>query len=887
MKVTKKILLIGASASTIVLAAQASAQAVDAPAPAGITAASSQDIPSDPQPGEIVVTARRQALESATERKRTSDTIIDSVVADDAGKLPDNSITEVLQRVPGVTIVRFASVGDPDRFSVEGSGIQVRGLSSVLATLNGREIFGANGGGGISWGEVTPELMSAVDVYKASTADRIEGGIGGAVDLRTKMPFDFDKLTVSGTAQGGYGDASKKGSYGASFLATDSWQTPVGKFGVLVDIAYNKLNSLSSFVRAEPYYPRTIAGVQRYIPGGFDYGQEQFGRRREGLYGALQWQPTDNLRFFHTTFITNYRSDRSETSVFAVPSNTDSTLVPTPGSDAVYDDNGVLLKASSLTAASQANFTQGSLSSSGTANNQENETKDFSQGFSWDVTSKLKLSGALQFINSYSNANAESSSIGTTLGSFSFDATGDLPRFAALPAGSLSDRSSYIWQSFAYNPDRNRARDTTANLDLVWKVDDSFIREFDFGARYANRRERDNQIGTYWAALGRDWNGSPQQTLADGRASDTEFEGFSNFFKGNVGVPASVFIPSQSLLGTYNPILIQQLYGYDTGANPNGPNPVGNQDRIGLVQTRLRNEAVYAQARFGATGSLPVDGNIGLRVVRLKFDTTGNNIVTYPSFYLSQADANADLATGVSNNLVAANASTSAISASSEYTRYLPSFNINLHPTDQLVIRAAVTKTMSLPDFISTRASQTIGLTTGTNTNNTGSTSYSPVFTGYTATRGNPDLKPTMSLNLDLSAEYYQSSNLNMHVAVFHKRLDDEILYGNTLRPYTQTFKRADGTTTSVTSSIAANEVYNSSRPSFISGTEVGARKFFNELPSPLNGLGVEANYTYIDSKSPGALGRDIYGNLISNIPIVGLSKHNFNAQLLYERNPL
>jgi outer membrane receptor protein involved in Fe transport len=114
--------------------------------------------------GEIIVTGRRQALQNATERKRNSDTVIDSIVADDAGKLPDNSITEVLQRVPGVTIVRFAALGDPDRFSVEGSGIQVRGLSSVLATLNGREITGANGGGGLSWNEVTPELMAAVDV---------------------------------------------------------------------------------------------------------------------------------------------------------------------------------------------------------------------------------------------------------------------------------------------------------------------------------------------------------------------------------------------------------------------------------------------------------------------------------------------------------------------------------------------------------------------------------------------------------------------------------------------------------------------------------------------------------------------------------------------------
>lgn len=90
---------------------------------------------------EVVVTGRRAALENATERKRVSESIIDSVVADEAGMLPDNSITEVLQRVAGVTIVRFASLGDPDHFSAEGSGVQVRGLSGVAGRLNGRVEF--------------------------------------------------------------------------------------------------------------------------------------------------------------------------------------------------------------------------------------------------------------------------------------------------------------------------------------------------------------------------------------------------------------------------------------------------------------------------------------------------------------------------------------------------------------------------------------------------------------------------------------------------------------------------------------------------------------------------------------------------------------------------
>ena len=147
----------------------------------------------------IVVSARREALQNATERKKNAESIVDSVVADEAGMLPDNSITEVLQRVPGVTMSRFL---DADHTAIEGNGIQVRGMSGVAARLNGREIFSANGGNGLSWADVTPELMAAVDVYKSPTADQIEGGLGGQVDLRTKMPFDYDGGTPAPRLRG-------------------------------------------------------------------------------------------------------------------------------------------------------------------------------------------------------------------------------------------------------------------------------------------------------------------------------------------------------------------------------------------------------------------------------------------------------------------------------------------------------------------------------------------------------------------------------------------------------------------------------------------------------------------------------------------------------------
>jgi outer membrane receptor for ferrienterochelin and colicin len=94
----------------------------------------------------VVVSGRRAALATAQKIKQDSDEIVDSVVAEEIGKLPDRSVTEVLQRVVGVAMDRVSASNDPVHFSVEGSGVIIRGLTYVSSTLNGRETFSANQG---------------------------------------------------------------------------------------------------------------------------------------------------------------------------------------------------------------------------------------------------------------------------------------------------------------------------------------------------------------------------------------------------------------------------------------------------------------------------------------------------------------------------------------------------------------------------------------------------------------------------------------------------------------------------------------------------------------------------------------------------------------------
>ncbi|RYG01700.1 MAG: TonB-dependent receptor, partial [Caulobacteraceae bacterium] len=139
------------------------AMAQDAPA-----TDAAQD-PDAAQLGEVIVTGQRRALQTSQQIRRNADTVVDSITATDIGAFPDKSVAEALQRVPGVTVNRFAASDDTSHFGAEPSGLLVRGLQQVRSEYNGRDTFSANSGRGLSWGDISPELMQGVDTYKNQT----------------------------------------------------------------------------------------------------------------------------------------------------------------------------------------------------------------------------------------------------------------------------------------------------------------------------------------------------------------------------------------------------------------------------------------------------------------------------------------------------------------------------------------------------------------------------------------------------------------------------------------------------------------------------------------------------------------------------------------------
>ena len=836
---------------------------------------------------EVVVTGRQQALANADERKQKAESSVDSIVADDAGKLPDASITEVLQRVSGVSIVRFGSLGDPDHFSAQGTGIKVRGLSGVAARLNGREVFSSNNGRGLSWSDVTPEMMAAVDVYKSSTADLIEGGTGGQVDLRTKMPFDYhDGFKGAATLSESYGDLAKSTSPSGSLLLTDRWDSSIGDIGVLVDLSSSKFKSHDDWVRMEPFYKtRLDDGSDKYVPGGFDYGYDNFERNRTGTYVALQWAPSDELTIAQTVFSSHYKDFNTSQGLYVVAQNL--AVDPTKS---VFDKNGILLSTTDEYLRDNSSFTRQSsqllgISGDTSYSKSASDTLDMSTSFEWNATDKLKIKGAFQAVNS--SGDTQGYDVGPDFnfsGSYGLDLTKKFPTVTlnAADQTALSDPSKFDFGNSmdVFGTSRGQLRAVNVDADYVIS-EEGFFRSAKIGARYADRTEHDFNTVYNWTAFGKGWNGSNPVTFNNAQPSDWEVRTFNNFFRGEASLPTmSVLMPSYSMVERMDPATDHKNYG-GTPFTPatdkqNWPYNFSDEENI--------NTAFYGMVRFaddqGISG-MPYSGNLGLRYVTDKSTSKG---------YYTQAASTAPF---VMNGVLTSLASVGETRTGEQTTsKLLPSLNFKLDPIDKVNIRLGYNITMDQPGFYDLRSS---GSTTPNLKKNTGQCTAIATASGtdnyqcadsapssFSSTSGNPLLKPVYSHNADFSVEWYPSQAASAHVALFDKSIDNWITYGISTKYVPVTFTLPTAQT--VMEQVQSNDVFNSTAKATVKGFELGGRDFFTFLPSPWDGLGIDANYTYIDSKNPGDLYIDMNGVSHTDAPIQGMSKNNANLAFMYEK---
>ncbi|MCO4798790.1 MAG: TonB-dependent receptor [Colwelliaceae bacterium] len=231
--------------------------------------ANDKAIAKDTEEVEVIeVLGMRRSVESAQSLKRYADTVKDVITSTDIGALPDKSVTEALQRVPGVTIERFAASDDPKHYADEGTGVLVRGLDRVRSEINGRDAFSANPYGGLSYEDFPAELLGAVEVVKNQTADLISGGIAGTVNLITRKPFDSDKRVFSFNAKANYSDFREETTPSFSALFSDNWETDAGKFGVLIAASQSKYKTRGDGVGLGNFHSRGPTDIFSYDEWG-------------------------------------------------------------------------------------------------------------------------------------------------------------------------------------------------------------------------------------------------------------------------------------------------------------------------------------------------------------------------------------------------------------------------------------------------------------------------------------------------------------------------------------------------------------------------------------------------------------------------------------------
>jgi iron complex outermembrane receptor protein len=853
----------------------------------------------------VVVSGQRAALNSAQSVKRNSDEIVDSIVAEDIGKLPDRSVTEVLQRVVGVTIDRTMAKGDPEHYSVEGSGVSIRGLSYTRSELNGRDSFSANGGRSLNFEDVPPELMAGVDIYKNPSAEQIEGAIGGLVNLRTAMPFDFKGRKFAASLQDTYSELKKgKRQPSGSFLYSDRWKTGFGEVGALVDLAYSQSGTRTDAFQVEPYYQRgdIAAGQAVWVPKGSQYRTLNFDRTREGAYGALQWKKDATLSSSLTYFKSKYKMEWDEQAIFssASPYNIGVT-------NGTFGANGQLLTGT-LTDATDKGIDFGADTR---ASNRKSDTTDLSWHLTWRPSSAWQFDTDLQRVRASSNSFDSTVATAVKMPYENVDLSGSVPKltFDQYQTGYLANPSNYYWAFTQEHFDDSHAGEWAWKTDAKFTFDDPVLRDLRVGVRLtkADSTTMNSNPSYNWAAITQPWQSdiAGLAYLGDPRFSNqTQLHTFSNFFNNNTPVPAVVF-PNTSLatgypgsyatLHSYHDVLCQQL-AQQNGTTANCPawTPATfGTDPAGTNDLSERTGALYTQLRFGWDDlKYPIDGNIGVRYVQTLLTAHGYTVFK-PTY---TAPAAGYTVTGPAIPNIAAFSSQQ--DSDNHYHNVLPSLNLRLKYNEQLQFRFAASMGISKPDYSQLQSYATLSENVDQTTNTDAKTAVINSV-GLTGTgSGNPNLRPIQSRQVDLSAEWYFAPAGSLTMAVFNKELKDIIVN----QSYGYDVTGVGGTPYTFTVTGPVNGARGHAR-----GVEIAYQQYFDRwLPDWAKGFGVQANYTYVDSgqtlyhpvnaascnsTSNGAdnlnlnqNGCDTNGLTFGNLPLQNLSKNAYNLNLLYDQ---
>ena len=797
---------------------------------------------------EVIVTGIRASLQQSLETKREANAIVDVVTAEDVGKFPSSNVAEAITIIPGVTI---------DRAFGQGEKVSILGTDPALnrTLLNGQTVASADWfildqpGRTFNYALLAPQIVGRVEVYKSPEARIDEGSIGGTVDVITRRPLDLASGTLSGAATWLYNDRSEEGDLQLSALG--SWRNEARTFGILVSAqrasdalrrdgleSYGTIpasyymggspenpgaNSITNGNCAGPCAATLAANPDARGMNAFGTHFFEQQRDRDSYTVALQFRPIEGLDINFDWLRIDASYDNTNQSLFAFQGNTWNSLGALTD---IQIDDGVITKASFANALSvlDVQYREAAM----TSDSYHLDGKYLGDG--WDLSGDVgytKADGGTQrqlfgeFLN-WADYTVDFTGAPGSPGTLTYtdpadgDVLGDASKFSF--DGGWGGGDPAVGPA-GYNPGwgGNIVSKPTTDEETYGQIDfgidrEGFFDRFQFGYKY-RQHETDQRMSGVTVQI----YGAPDNAgiFNPSQVPDNYLDGFdgvneqmSTRFRID-GDALADYIESGEYLRPWQAAPVPTVFGNAefTAQNWN-------------VQERI--DALYGQADFD-NGT--VRGNIGLRYVRTQSDSGGFVCVNQTPTGCGVTEA--DWAWEV---------------RSKEYDNFLPSLNVAVEASEDVVVRFAAAQVIARPNYAD--MSNYFWLS-------------DQILTGG---GGNPDLDPYESTNFNAAVEWYFAPDAILSGEVFYKDISNYILQATAPE---QHFNQAQNAVTT----------YQISRPTNAGSAELRGASFAYQQTFAY-GFGLLANYTYVDGSADN--GSDLPFN----------SRHQVNISPFYENGP-
>ncbi len=848
----------------------------------------------------IEVTGFKGSIIKSLNTKRFSDTVVDAISADDIGGLPDVSIADSLTRIPGVTSVRIDG---------QSSELNVRGLSGgfVFSTLNGREMVSTSGGRSIQFDIFPSELITAAQVYKSQKASLIEGGVAATINLDTANAlYNEETHSFRASLQGNYNEAAADNedsdtlgrrltlAYQGKFL-DETLGFSIGWANMFQPTVSSRFvnykfddNDLSATYDAAP------EGTT-FISNGFELNERGGEDERNAFTLALNWEPSDDLRFQFDAFGSKFDSEKwdrglrvsgmgnlgtsGSTLLIDNPLMSGNTLV---GGTIYRDPTGTVLAPPYYRAPSDLR-----VQTQADDNTTDSKSAAFGLNGEWNITDDLMMT--VDFAHSEGDetykdqvlrmAYFEDNRVATPIIDdniiLDYQLNGLNNPYVSFNQDFTSTENMMVTSAESYPHIESNSSDAL-RIDFAYQLESDYFASLEFGARASQREyELSRARYLYGTTDVKMRNGEYIQYGADADGNVVEVERFQPFpLDSSNSTPTSIGGELSNMPGFLSvdndAILAAWLPNEDR-------TPVRDWDHTWtMTQGNVVEEdvlAAYLQVNIDTElFDIPLTGNFGVRYVHTEQNSTG----------LVSAGDNGD---PIADDLGVINTNYTLRTVGDSYEDVLPSLNLNFQVTDNDQIRFAYAKVMSRAEMPDMANSGNFSWLQDNETNR-----YQINLDSSTS----PFLRPFYADQFDLSFEHYFTDTEGaLAVAFWYKDIENmpaESKYedfdyeaaGITV-PSTPDNKLNDPTTGKPIDYV--NGTYtrkeNVGDAGYVRGIEIGYTQTFSFLPGYLAGLGGNVTCSYPQRDM--VLSSSGRVEVATAAPLAGLSPRVLSATVFYE----